>query len=130
MVVFGEVSGRNVDVDATGSVIVVSGARLVGGGNGTAVTIDAASINVLDGQRGAASVSNNGTGTVSLTSADGYDVLLGDNAIATGVGLLSVNAGRSILAINLTDLSDTVNEITSAGAVSLQAGDDIGSAPN
>jgi hypothetical protein len=130
VIVFGELSGKNIDVDSTGSTVLVSGARLVAGGTGTSLTLDASGISILDGTPGAASVSNSGTGTVSLTSSGTTDILLGENAIATGVGLLSISSGRSIVAINLTDVTDTVNEINSAGAVALRAAEDIGSGTN
>ena len=127
VLVFGTVTGASIGIDATGSVTVVSGARLVAGGNGTALTVDATGITLLDGTPNAATVSNRGTGTVSLTSSGAANIVLGENAIASGVGLLSLSSGHSIIAINLTDLSDMVNEITSAGAVSLTAAEDIGS---
>ena len=127
VLVFGTVTGANIDIDATGSVTVVSGARLAAAGNGTSLTVDATGITLLDGTRIAATVSNSGTGTLSLTSSGAANIVLGENAIASGVGLLSLSSGQSIIAINLTDLSDMVNEITSAGTVSLTAAEDIGS---
>lgn len=127
VLVFGTLSGANIAVDATGTVTVVGGARLVAGGDGTSLTVTAAGITLVDGVAGAATVSNSGTGTVSLISAGAADIVLGDNAIASGVGLLSFSSGRSILAINLTDLTDMVNEITGASAVSLKATEAIGS---
>jgi filamentous hemagglutinin family protein len=124
VLVFGTLSGANIAVDATGSVTVVAGARLVAGGDGTSLTVDARGITLLDGAPGAATISNSGTGAVSLRSSGAANILLGEYAIANGVGLLSLSSGRSILAINLTD----VGEITSAGSVSLAAAEDIGSA--
>ena len=123
VLVFGTLSGANIAVDATGSVTVVAGARLVAGGDGTSLTVDATGITLLDGAPGAATLSNSGTGAVSLRSSGAANILLGEHAIANGVGLLSLSSGRSIIAINLTD----VGEITSAGSVSLAAAEDIGS---
>ena len=128
--IFGTVSGANIDVDATGSVAVDSGARIIAGGAGTSLTIDAAGITLGNGEQGAATLSNSGTGTVSLTSTGKADIELGEFAIASGVGLLSLSSGYRIVAINRTDVSDVVNEITSAGAVSLTAQKDIGSDSN
>jgi filamentous hemagglutinin family protein len=127
VIVFGTVSGANVDLDANGSVTVVGGGRVVAGGDGTALTIDASGITLNDGLPGAATVANSGTGTVSLVSTGAANIVLGENAIATGVGLLSLGSGGSIVAVNLTDVTDTVNEIISSGTVSLQAADGIGS---
>ncbi len=127
VLVFGTLAGANVDIDASGSVTVVGGARVVAGGDGTSLSIDATGITLLDGAPVAATVANSGTGTVSLTSTGAANILLGDNAIANGVGMLSLGSGRSILAINLTDVTDTVNEIVGAGSVSLQASEEIGS---
>jgi hypothetical protein len=127
VLVFGTLSGANVDIDATGSVTVVSGGRVVAGGNGTSLSIDATGITLLDGSPGAATVANSGTGGVSLTSSGSANIVLGENAISNGVGLLSLSSGRSIIAINLTDVRDTVTEIVSAGSVSLAVSGDIGS---
>ncbi len=127
VLVFGTVMGASIGIDATGSVTVVSGASLAAGGDGTSLTVDATGITLLDGTRNTATVSNSGTGTVSLTSSGAANIVLGENAIASGVGLLSLSSGRSIIAINLTDVTDMVDEITSAGAVSLTAMEDIGS---
>ncbi|TFG86842.1 MAG: filamentous hemagglutinin N-terminal domain-containing protein, partial [Hyphomicrobiales bacterium] len=41
VLVFGTLSGANISVDATGSVTVVAGARLVAGGDGTSLSVDA-----------------------------------------------------------------------------------------
>jgi len=127
VVVFGKIAGANVDIDATGTVSVEHGGRVVAGGDGTTLSIDASGIELYDGTPNAATVANSGTGSVSLISASGADIQLGEHAIATGIGMLSISAGRSILAMNLTDVTDTANEIVSAGRVSLNAAEDIGS---
>ncbi|NIU42649.1 MAG: filamentous hemagglutinin N-terminal domain-containing protein, partial [Gammaproteobacteria bacterium] len=128
VIVFGTVSGANVDLEANGSITVESGGRVVAGGDGTALTIDASGITIGNGFPGVATVANSGAGTVSLVSSGAANIVLGESAIETGVGLLSLGSGGSIVAVNLTDVSDTVNEILSTGTVSLQASDDIGSA--
>ncbi|MDX1432256.1 MAG: filamentous hemagglutinin N-terminal domain-containing protein [Gammaproteobacteria bacterium] len=127
VMVFGTLSGANVGIEASGAVTVVSGARIVAGGDGTTLRIDASKITIGDGTPGAASLANSGTGSVLLDATRGTNVVLGEHAIANGIGLLSIGAGHSIVAVNLTDVSDTSNEIVSAGRVSLQASKAIGS---
>ena len=84
------ISASDIFISATGLVTVLSGARLIAGGDGTSLSVDGTGITLEDGTPGVATVSNPDTGTVSLTSSGAADVALGETAIAGGAGLLSV----------------------------------------
>ena len=122
----GVIKGANIDIDASGSLAVLAGARVLGGGDGTALTIDAGAISVENATAAAPAITNSGTGTVALSAGGAANIVLGRHALATDVGALSLVAGGSILAANASDPSGAGTEIHAGGVLSLSAGDDIG----
>ncbi|HUG90297.1 MAG TPA: hypothetical protein VML55_05665, partial [Planctomycetaceae bacterium] len=111
------VSAHNLTLQAGGTVDVAAGARLIAGGDGTALTIIAAAVFLNAGASPAdATVTNSGTGTVSITATSG-DITLANNAIRVGEGLLTLSAdGNSILST-----TDAGTEISADGDVTLVA---------
>jgi hypothetical protein len=111
------VSAVNLTLQAAGTVDVAAGARLIAGGNGTALTITAADVVLNAGAAPAlATASNTGTGTLTITATSG-DITLANNAISVGQGLLTLSAaGNAILST-----TDAGTEINASGDITLVA---------
>ncbi|MEM6473411.1 MAG: hypothetical protein AAF802_27885, partial [Planctomycetota bacterium] len=119
------VTGGSLDFDATGSLGVAAGARLVGGGNATAITLDAATIQLGTGASNSETVRNTGTGTISLTSTSG-DVSLGSYALRVASGSLTIDADTDDIVV--LDAGGT-RQINASSDVTLTAAA-IGSSTN
>ncbi|MDA1165426.1 MAG: hypothetical protein O3B13_20200, partial [Planctomycetota bacterium] len=113
-----ESTGGSVDVDAVGAATVTSLGHVVGGDDGTSVTIDAAGISLGNsGGAGFATVYNTGTGTVSITATGSNNITLDNNALRTDEGLLTIDATGG----NVVVLSDAGTELRVAGDVTVTA---------
>lgn len=94
-----DVSGGSIDFDAGGSISVLAGERVVGGGAGTSITFDSLGISLGNGGSNTTeTVTNSGTGTITLTSTGANDISLGDFAIGGGTGQVIVDSGQDITA--------------------------------
>ncbi|MCO8125574.1 hypothetical protein NHH03_27795, partial [Stieleria sp. TO1_6] len=109
--------GGDVDLDALGTVTVAAASQVSGGGDGTAVTIDAGGIELQAGTSGNESVNNSGDGTVTLT-ATASGITLDNDSIGVGTGDLNLNAnGQTIGVAQATATA----EITTGGVVNVDA---------
>ncbi|MCX5700108.1 MAG: filamentous hemagglutinin N-terminal domain-containing protein [Candidatus Omnitrophica bacterium] len=109
-------SAGNVDLNITGSVDVQAGARVIAGGNETALTIDAAGITLNAGASVAnATVTNTGSGTIALTSTGSGDITLANNAISIADGTLTLTATGDDIVVT----TDAGSEIEADGNVTL-----------
>lgn len=116
------VSGGSLDVQATGAVTVAAGSRLIGGGNGTAIDVQGASITIQAGADTVETIQNSGTGSISLTASSG-DVLLPEHGIATDSGSITV-VSQSGSILELTAGTNTT--LSTSGTLTLSASNAVG----
>ena len=111
-------TGGSIDIDATGDFSIVATKKIVGGGNGTTLTIDAGGTGIVINNTTGGAIRQTGTGTISLTgTGSGDDISLANNSISAGTGLVALTAvGDEIIG----DTSGTA-EISAGGSVSLTA---------
>ncbi|MCO8120397.1 hypothetical protein NHH03_01515, partial [Stieleria sp. TO1_6] len=117
-----DLSGANVLVDASGSVDVNTGSHLIGGGNGTTVSIQAASVTLAEGADGNETVRNTGTGAVEISATSG-NVLLPDFGIGTDSGSVSITASAGAI---LESIVNTTTNVSTSGTLTLSAATGIG----
>ncbi|MCO8121578.1 hypothetical protein NHH03_07510, partial [Stieleria sp. TO1_6] len=115
------VRGSDIDINASGSLSVTTGNQIIAGGDGTELSIEAATITLASGSAAAATVQNAGTGTIELTSTSG-NLNLADYVVDGGSGDVTIDSSGSI---GETVSNDTIS-ITTSGALSLTAGGAIG----
>ncbi|MCO8125562.1 hypothetical protein NHH03_27735, partial [Stieleria sp. TO1_6] len=115
-------TGGSVGLESSGNVSLNSGSRVIAGGNGTSLAIDAGSINLNPGTAGTETIQNTGSGSIELT-ADAGDITLDHHSIGTGSGTVTVDAGTGDI---LVAQSVGTSEINSTGTVTL-SGAAIGS---
>ncbi|MHC4877407.1 MAG: beta strand repeat-containing protein, partial [Planctomycetota bacterium] len=108
-----DITAASIDIDA-GAVIIGSNANIVGGGNGTTITIDADSL-TFPLASGSYSVAQSGTGTITLTVSGA--VVLDSFALQAGTGNITITTG-TVSAAN--GLSGT-QEIQTSGDLSITA---------
>ena len=109
-------TGGNIDIDTTSTFAVTAGSRVIGGGDGTTITVNARGITLGAGGNGTETLTNSGTGTISITSAGANDVTLNDYAIGNGTGLVSISSARDI-----NGNGNATPDIQSSGSVTLTA---------
>ena len=108
----------NITVDAAGALSVTTLNRVkVTSGGGTAISLEGSSVTLNAGGAGTETVTNNGTGTITISAASN-DITLGHHAIGAGTGLVTLAAqSGEILAANAT----ATQEIDSDGSVTMTA---------
>ncbi|MEO1618310.1 MAG: hypothetical protein AAFV88_20835, partial [Planctomycetota bacterium] len=119
------VSGASLDIDATGALDIAAGSRLIGGGDSTAISVDAASIVANSGTSNSETIRNTGTGSIALT-ATGGNISLGSHSVELDNASLTVNAGTNQIVV--LETSDT-REIDADADVTITASA-IGSSSN
>ncbi|MBI1313761.1 hypothetical protein GC176_20915, partial [bacterium] len=108
------IAGGSIDIDATGAVVINPTAIISGGGDGTAVTVDAASLNVPF-RLGDFAIKETGTGTVTLNITG--QTLLDRLGISAGTGTIAITSST----INSGNSLDGTSEIQTSGDVMLTA---------
>ena len=114
-------AGGSVDLDSTnGTVDVAAGARVIGGGNGTTLAINSAggAITLNAGTNDAETVTNTGTGTITIVSNGTNNITLKDNSISAGQGLITLTAGGNLA---VDSAAEAQVQIDSDGGLTISA---------
>ncbi|MEO1616599.1 MAG: hypothetical protein AAFV88_12155, partial [Planctomycetota bacterium] len=112
------VSGANLQVFSSGNVQVTDGNRLVAGGTGTTLFIEALSIELGSGAFGSESVTNSGSGDIWLATSSG-DVTVGEHGIGAATGGVTIDANENAI---IASQPTANSEINIAGELTLTAG--------
>jgi filamentous hemagglutinin family protein len=103
----------NIGIVSGGTVEVVAGSRLIAGGDGTALTVDGAGITLNAGGAGNETLTNTGTGTISIT--DSGTTSLANNSISLGSGALTIDSANIAAPGNSTEIF-TNGDVSLTGA--------------
>ncbi len=111
-------SAGSVDLNVAATFTVNANDRVIAGGSGTTLTVDAIGIDIGAGASVAnGSITNTGTGTITLTSTGAGDINFANNSVAIADGLLTLNADGD----DITVTTDAGTEISASGDITILA---------